>query len=364
MTLCSLVLGLVMVEGLASLARDHAFPFLNIYETDPTFGVRLKAHASTATRSRHGRVTEVRTNSLGFRGEDWAPALSAAPQKGRVMLLGDSQIFGYGVDQSDALAERLLAHLPEGSEVLNAALPTWGPQEQVFALETYGPIYRPEVVVYVANVANDWFEAKRPNVERTRAQDGWAAFVLKGQPQRLEFPFRAWLFGQSHLVFSIRALTSHVSGPPPQKAVSAARLLSDLPHLLRPEGRYRSRLSAPLMAVKARCRALGCRVIALGLPMDVQVHPSEWKKYASERVDLSATEALLDRFLGEARHHGVLALDLRAPLLAASPGAFLPDDYHLSPKGHEAIAHVLAEALNLTHQSAGPQQLAHKETRP
>ena len=292
-------------------------------------------------------MTEVMTNALGFRGPEWTPAEGTRPVAGRVMLLGDSQVFGYGVNASDAMAERLQGALGAGYEVLNAGVPTWGPQEQVLALDTYGPTYRPEVVVYFANVANDWFEAKLPNIERTSARDGWAAFVLKGQPEPVAFPGRSWLMGRSHLVFGVRELLAHASGPPPQKAVSADRLLGDLPHLMRPDGRY---------------RALGCRVVAVGLPMDVQVHASEWKKYASERVDLRTTEVLLDLFLGEARHHGVLAVDLRGPLLAASPGAFLPDDYHLSPKGHDAVARALVPAVS--KPSLATAHLTHKEVRP
>ena len=341
----SVLLGLAMVEGAASMARDHAFPFLNIYESDATFGVRLGAHETTATRSRHGRVTEVRTNALGFRGSEWTPAPSAQPVPGRVMMLGDSQVFGYGVDDTDGMASRLQALLGPDHEVLNAAVPTWGPREQVMALDTLGPTYRPEVVIYFANVANDWFEVKLPNVKRTTARDGWAAFVLQGQPEVTEFPGRAWLMGRSHLVFGVRELLAHAAGPPPQQAVTATRLLKDLVHLSRHDGRYRSRLTASLMATRARCRVLGCRVIAVGLPMDVQVHPSEWAKYASERVDLRSTEVLLDLFIGEARHHGVRTVDLRRPLLAASPGAFLPDDYHLSPGGHDAVARALAPAI-------------------
>ena len=361
-TCLSLTLGLAMVEGLAGLARDHAFPFLNIYEADAAFGVRLSPSTSTATRSREGRVTEVTTNALGFRGPEWRPAEGASPVAGRVMLLGDSQVFGYGVDDAHAMSTYLQGELGDDYEVLNAGVPTWGPHEQVLALDTYGPTYRPEVVVYFANVANDWFEAKLPNLERTTARDGWAAFVLQGQPEVTDFPGRAWLMGRSHLVFGVRELLAHASGPPPQRAVSADRLLSDLPHLARPDGRYRSRLTAPLMAVRARCRALGCRVVVAGLPMDVQVYASEWKKYAGDRVDLRPTEVLLDLFLGEARHHGLRAVDLRGPLLAASPGAFLPDDYHLSPQGHAAVARALAPAV--VTPSGADAQLAHQEVRP
>ncbi|MDP6946525.1 MAG: hypothetical protein QF464_20415, partial [Myxococcota bacterium] len=223
--LLSVAMGLVMMEGMAGVLRDHAFPFLNIYEADATFGVRLAPHATTATRSRQGRVTTVRTNALGFRGDDWVLAEEARPVAGRVLLLGDSQVFGYGVDETDGMASRLQGLLGSEAEVLNAGAPTWGPHEQVLALEEFGPRYRPEVVIFFANVANDWFEAKRPNATRTTARDGWAAFVLHGQPESTWFPGREWLMGRSHLVFGVRELLAHAGGPPPQQAVSAARLL-------------------------------------------------------------------------------------------------------------------------------------------
>ncbi len=348
--LISVFMGLGMVEGLAGVLRSHAFPYLNIYVADETFGVRLAPETTTATRSREGRVTSVRTNALGFRGVDWTPAGTGRPVSGRVLLLGDSQVFGYGVEEKDAMASHLSERLGGHAEVLNAGTPTWGPHEQVLALETLGPVYRPEVVVFFANVANDWFEVKVPNVKRTTARDGWAAFQLQGQPERRWFPGRAWFMGRSHLVFAVRELMAHSAGPPPQQAVSAKRLLGDLPHLLRPDGRYRSRMTEPLMRARALCQQLGCRVIAAGLPMDIQVHASELAKYASDRLDLRPTDALLDLFLGEARHHGVAAVDLRPGLLAASPGAFLPDDYHLSPKGHAAVAHALARVIR--HETA------------
>jgi len=47
-----------------------AYPFLNIFEPDAELGVRLRANAATRVRSRSGRTTDIRTNSLGFRGRE------------------------------------------------------------------------------------------------------------------------------------------------------------------------------------------------------------------------------------------------------------------------------------------------------
>jgi hypothetical protein len=107
-----------------------------------------------------------------------------------------------------------------------------------------------------------------------------------------------------------------------------------------------------LLAADALCRRLGCRVVAVALPLDVQVHPGEWAKYRSAPRDLRATERLLRDFVDDARDAGLPAVDLLGPLRAASPGAFLPDDYHLSPAGHRAAARAIAAALTLSPTEA------------
>ncbi len=344
----SLGLGLIAAEAIAGTVRGHAFPFLNVFVADATYGVRLDADAQTATRSREGRVTDVRINAQGFRGEDWTPAETDELVPGRVLLLGDSQVFGYGVDERDSLIGQLPAVLGAGFEVLDAAVPTWGPPEYSRVVDELAPTYRPEVVVFVANVANDWFEAKVDNARRTTARDGWAAYNLVGTPEATDFPGRRFLFGQSHLVLGVREIMAFGSrqAAPPQATSAAARLVDQLRYLIRTDQPHRSRITRHLLAARDACERWGCRVVTVALPLDVQVHESEWAKYADEPVDLGRVRALASIYLAEARSHGVPALDLFEPLAAASPGAFLPDDYHLSPAGHRAVAEALAPLLN------------------
>ncbi len=119
LTLAFVLAGAELVVG---VPRGWSFPYVNLYEADSDYGVRLEADAHTSLRSRQGRVTDIDTNALGFRGGAWTPAgLEAdAPVPGRVLQLGDSQAFGNGVDHP--LGTRLAAHLD--AEVLNTATPT------------------------------------------------------------------------------------------------------------------------------------------------------------------------------------------------------------------------------------------------
>jgi len=345
--LLSLVLSLVMAEVVAGIVRHHAFPILNLYLEDAALGVRLEPSASTHLRSRTGNVTSVRTNRLGFRGDEWRPAAGGVV-RGRVLLLGDSQVFGYGVEEDEALAAQLQAELGPSFEVLSAATPSWGPPELATVLAELAPIYRPEIVVFVANVANDWSEVKVPNRLRTTARDGWARTVIANQDDTVsDFPGRRFLLGKSHLVYALRTL---LRGAPDAAeaalATSATRLVKDLPWLAQPDGENRSRLTRVVLRMADTCKPLGCTLVTAGLPLDVQVHPSEWQKYRGEiPIDVGGTYRLLGTLLAELHQHGLAVLDLLPALRATSPGAFQVDDYHLSARGHAAIAHALAPTL-------------------
>src|SRR5262245_53429061 len=161
--LVSAALALVAAELAARRLHGGAFPYLNIFEPDARYGVRLAANASAHVRSPQGRITEIATNARGFRGPEWPepPRGDAAGEPLRVLVLGDSQMLGYGVaveDATPAALERVLAPRDRGAVVRGAAVPTWGPGEYALALEELAPAFRPRFVVFVANAANDWLE--------------------------------------------------------------------------------------------------------------------------------------------------------------------------------------------------------------
>jgi len=340
----SLVISLVFAELAASTLRHHAFPYLNIFKSDVGYGVVLKPFADTRTRSRHGRITEVRTNELGFRGQSWFSPKSS-PERQRIMLLGDSQMFAYGVDESDGISEQLATRLGTKYDVLNAAVPTWGPAEYLRALEDYASKYRPEVVLFVVNLANDWYEVNVPNARRTSARDGWAVRKTRRPAPATWFPGRSFFLGESHLVFGVREILNHIDRQQSPSAHTAIRLLRDVPKLSNPSGVHRSKMTPRLLEAKSLCKRYSCRLIAVTLPIDVQVHTDEWKKYESKPRDVRALDPLLDAFVQDMQTHEIQALNLLPILTENSPGTFLPDDYHLSIKGHRVVAEAFANIV-------------------
>jgi len=98
--------------------------------------------------------TDVKINSQGLR--DFEYPLEKAPGTYRVMLLGDSTTFGWGVEQKDTAAKflerKLNGHLPPGYnkvEVINAGVGNYDTVQEVTYYETRGRAFHPDLVVLV-----------------------------------------------------------------------------------------------------------------------------------------------------------------------------------------------------------------------
>lgn len=208
--LLGIACGLLIAEGVFWLRHQGAFPHLNVYVADATYGVRLRPGASTRIAFGGSPVTSVAIHQGGFRGT--APEAEPPAQKGEVLFVGDSQTFGLGVEANEGFAARFgeLAKLP----VYNAGVPTWGPPEFEKAIKDLGQRRHPATVVYVVNFANDAFEAERSNTQRHAEWDGWAVRRETAPAHVTQFPGREWLFQRSHLVFALRQWW-HQKGPAP-----------------------------------------------------------------------------------------------------------------------------------------------------
>ncbi|MFO0595174.1 MAG: hypothetical protein U0228_07715 [Myxococcaceae bacterium] len=210
--LLGILLGLVVAEGVFRLRDQSAFPHLNYYEPDDQLGVRLRPHASMQLRVATGNpITTAATNADGFRGAEW-PA-PRGPGADEVLVVGDSQVFGLGVEAEQTFSAKLGPALGGDVVVLNAGVPTYGPAEYTEVVRRQLEArQRVKTVVFVMNLANDLFELDRPNVERHRVWDGWAVRTETAPRDVTSFPFRGTLMSQSHLVYAARGLL-HAASP-------------------------------------------------------------------------------------------------------------------------------------------------------
>jgi len=96
-------------------------------------------------------------NSEGFRGAERAAGLSGAPY--RILCVGDSITFGFGVEQDaswpEQLARRLAERYPQRSfEVINAGVPGWSWLQGLRFVQLRGMALDPDLIV-VGHGTND-----------------------------------------------------------------------------------------------------------------------------------------------------------------------------------------------------------------
>lgn len=192
-------LGLVIAEQVFAKRDDSAFPHVNFYVPDPELGVRLEPGATMRFRFRDNPTTSIEINAQGYRGEDWpAPGESSD----EIIVLGDSQVFGLGVEGDETFSAKLAEHT--GRPVRNAGVPTYGPPEYLALAAELLAARKPKTLVVTINFLNDPFEIDRPNKDRHAVWDGWAVRAEHAPSDVSSFPGRKWLYSQSHAFYAFR----------------------------------------------------------------------------------------------------------------------------------------------------------------
>ncbi|MEM9190187.1 MAG: hypothetical protein AAGF12_13465 [Myxococcota bacterium] len=192
-----LLVGLIIAEAAFWFRDDGGFPHVNFYVPDAELGVRLEPGATMRLNFQDNPVTDIRVNAQGYRGAD-----HPSPRANEILTVGDSQVFGLGVEEQETFSAQL-AELT-GRPVINGGVPTYGPLEYNAVVKEMLESRHPTTVVYVLNMANDWFETDRPNRERHTVWDGWAVRSETAPESYLDFPGRELLFRKSHAFYALR----------------------------------------------------------------------------------------------------------------------------------------------------------------
>jgi lysophospholipase L1-like esterase len=260
------------------------------------------------------------TNAEGFRGS--SVPLARAPRTVRVVGLGDSVMFGWGVRWEDSYLARLQAELTSDFpgvswEVVNTAVPGYNTAMEVETLEEKGLRYRPDLVI-LNFVGND---LGLPN-------------FLVAQPDPLALD-------RSFLLDLVRSRLDRARGsgglrltPVP---ADVRRLGLDGASSERVPPAYRDMVG--LDAWRREMERLAVLARAHGFEVVVLVHPEApaFVKATCDALGFPVVEtaaALRDY----ERRAGVGPED-------ESPLVLTPADPHPSPLGHQIIARVLGEYL-------------------
>ncbi len=163
------VLGLALAVGSAAatvLVADRVVGRV----ADPRFTPLVGAPGTRTLLTRSEFRVRVRTNSAGFRG----PELPGAKPAGvyRIVVLGDSFTFGYGVRERQAYPARLehilnaRTHGRPRVEVVNLGVPGAGPLDYLHHLTSTALALQPDLVLVglFANDVNDLYQVRRYGV--------------------------------------------------------------------------------------------------------------------------------------------------------------------------------------------------------
>lgn len=332
-----------------------------LYLDDPPRGYRLNPGFAGTITDRVEYTTSVRVNAAGLRGAEVPPA---AAGRARLLVLGDSFVFGVGAGEDETLPVRLAAHLArEGvpADALNGGLPGYGVPDEESWYERWGRPLAPDLVVLTLFTGNDLQDAMPGR--RASVIDG--LLVIPGaSPSTLGY----WLFHHSHLYVMLK--TS------PLGAAMRRVLGRPAPHE-QAEGRTEMALYATAggtevervggAATEAALRSLAAalppgRLVAVLLPSLVTVDPAVWQEsLAAYGLDPAAHDPTrLARWFGAlCARQGIPVLDL-APAFAAAIARgekiYYRLDRHLTPAGYDLAGAEIARfvAPRLTPPAAPP----------
>ncbi len=157
LALVSALLALAAGEALARLVLGARFrpdvvtdlPMNACVTFDPELGWRnragLRAEATGPTLQFPVFRYRVTINARGLR--DREHALAPAPGVTRIVLLGDSFAWGWGVDDGRSFADVLEERLGPAVEVVNLGVPGYSTDQELLWLEREGLLYRPDLVL-------------------------------------------------------------------------------------------------------------------------------------------------------------------------------------------------------------------------
>lgn len=316
------------------------------------------------------RQTNVAINSLGMR--DPEPVATNAAEK-RVLVIGDSMVFGYSVEHDEALPQalqRALARQGVAAHVGNGGVPGFGSRSYVQHMQRLDESFHADAFVICGCLGNDSIDDTKPysTVYAGLKVDGVIARGVRSSwRMRLAFRSRAALWLESWIVINKPSWSPLASVPidpieaqltlgmPPMQKLLGGVFLD-----VRDEATTWQEGTAPVIPrlcgylreslVSAR-KIAGDRVIVFViLPTSRQTHVDRYA-LALEAAGFEAGDYQRglgqQRWLDAARQAGVEGLDATAVLQDAGTvqELFIEDASHLSARGCQVVGDWLAASI-------------------
>jgi hypothetical protein len=309
-----------------------------IWYCDPRLEIRWpRPHVETRCGAYH-RIWHHRSDQLGHRNpEDWSRV--------DVALLGDSMVYGQGVEESETAAHALRDRL--GRRVANLGQTGACPVEYLMQVRSVVPDLHPRVVV-VFLYRNDV-----QDVRRARTPEQLRRFIATGEGSEAEAHPAEFLRESEAAPAETSGAVRAASHSYAYRAlrfgwlsyVTHAPIETFRPDLKgeRNDALGREYIRVAVGAMSASLRASGSTMVLAYMPTNAPAKSGAERmgRLMREEVDGLAAELRVPHFDGT----DALSKADGTP----DPDAYLPDDSHLSPSGHRRLAEALARFLTQEH---------------
>jgi carbamoyltransferase len=339
---------------MAATSQDTLFllrqpsPHRMVIQYHPTIG-HLFVPNLNARIPNAGGAYYVRTNAQGFRADaNFTPQRSDRP---RIVFLGDSLTAGDGVENAQRFTEGVGAAL--GAEVYNFAVSGTGTDQQLLIYEQFAANVEADLIVFCVNVGN---------MDRNKRSHRESVDRTSGKRVRVPKPYFEWDNG----TLTLKHQPVPTERPPVLKREHSSggplRQIYNLPQMAPVRQLYRNsglrghlkRSSQPYPDYAdpnangwQLMQAILQRFINAAKPTPVLIVPVPTYRYfrdGAKPVYQARFNALADPA------NGVHVMDLTTPILNLPGddlnGLMLPSDkHHLSVRGHQHIAGMLADSI-------------------
>ncbi len=326
----------VLTRRLALLDRLNGFPrHLFLATSMPDLPYRLRPGVTL-----HIRDFTVRVNELGLRGEETTER--PPPGKRRLLVLGDSIVYGEGLAEADTFPVLLQQELARRGradvEVLNGGASGYDTPAELAYLREFGLRLTPDTVVVGVSL-NDYESA--PGITPV-------GFLTIDPAARDGAP---WLSNHSEYYVLVRWLVRYARGGHWfQQAAAGAKPRADGPHpapggLDRAIGLmhrhfYTAKDPAKWERVRRALEGIRDTARAKGLDLAFVIFPEGWQVGVPD-PDLEAQRA----WLGLCAEAGVRCLDLYPAFAAAGSEPLFQDTQHPNAVGMRIAARAAGEYL-------------------
>lgn len=353
----SIIISLILGEILLRLFWEESGNNLRgITIPDKILGYRFLPNSSKKIKGKMNDFeTLININSAGFRSK--YTQVSEIIDEKRILLFGDSEVFGVGVDEKDMLdvcMEKILnTHNEENYAIVNFGMPNISTLEEEHIFENQGIFYNPNIVVFLITVSNDLgdninFLVRNKKFDNFSKAKSYALSAKKNHNLYL-FEFAKWRLLPFLVKYSFLREIVFTLYKPSTK---------DLPPLIQewfygniPEEGL-TLMKDAFVRIKSFCEQKGIEMIIAAVPTSVQFN-TDHEKIMQEMTpasimseydkDKRKPQRIIKEFCENNSIHYVEILDKFIDLSQEEHIALrYPSDGHLNVRGTLEIAKILA----------------------